>query len=95
MGSIWGGKTEAKSRKMPSKFDVIFDVRFGRGFFTLGVDFSSILGWFLEAKTEPRGDPTADRWKGKKVAKVLYCRAKSKVRPVQEQAKIYKKATEK
>ena len=64
-------ETEAISRKMPSKFDVIFDVRFGRRFFTLGVDFSSILGWFLEAKTEPRGDPTADRWKSKKVAKVL------------------------
>ena len=60
-----------KSRKIASKFDVIFDVRFGRRFFTLGVDFSSILGWFLEAKTEPRGDPTADRWKSKKVAKVL------------------------
>ena len=56
---------------MPSKFDVIFDVRFGRRFFTLEVDFSSILGWFLEPKTEPRSDSTADGWKFKKVAKVL------------------------
>ena len=56
---------------MPSKFDVIFDVHFGRRFFRLGVDFEAVLGTFLEAKTEPRGDPTADRWKCKKVAKVL------------------------
>ena len=61
---------EAKSRKMPSKFDVIFDVRLGSHFFTLGVDFGAVLGRFLEAKTEPRGDPTAERWKCKKVAKV-------------------------
>ena len=34
-------------------------------------DFLSILGWFLESNTEPRGDSTADRQKCKKVAKVL------------------------
>ena len=55
---------------MPSKFDVIFDVRFGRHFFRLGVDFAAVFGKFLEAKTEPRDDPTAERWKCKKVAKV-------------------------
>ena len=33
--------------------------------------FVSILGWFLEWKTELRGDSTADRQKYKKVAKVL------------------------
>ena len=55
---------------MVSKFDVIFDVRFGRHFFRLGVDFGAVLGRFLEAKTGPRGDPTADRWKCKNVAKV-------------------------
>ena len=70
MGSILEGEMEAKSRKMPSKFDVIFDVRFGRRFFTLGVDFGPVLGRFLEAKTEPRGDPTAERRKCKNVAKV-------------------------
>ena len=68
---FWPPFWRPKSRKMPSKFDVIFDVRFGRRFFTLGIDFASILGWFLESKTEPRGDPTADRWKSNKVAKVL------------------------
>ena len=62
---------EAKSRKMPSKFDVIFDVRLGSHFFTLGVDFGAVLGRFLEARAEPRGDPTAERWKSQKVAKVL------------------------
>ena len=61
---------EAKSRKMPSKFNVIFDVRLGSHFFTLGVDFGAVLGRFLEAKTEPRGDPTAEMQKYKKVAKV-------------------------
>ena len=70
MGSDLEAKTEAKSRKMPSKFDVILDVRFGRHFFTLGIDFGAVLGRFLEAKTVPRGDPTAERWKCKKVAKV-------------------------
>ena len=55
---------------MASKFDVIFDIRFGRHFFTLGVDFGAVLGTFLEANTEPREDPTAERWKCKKVAKV-------------------------
>ena len=68
--SILEAKTEAKSRKMPSKFDVIFDVLFGRRFFTLGVDFGPVLGRFSEAKTEPRGDPTAERRKCKNVAKV-------------------------
>ena len=31
---------------MQSKFDVIFDVRFGRRFFTSGVDFGAVLGPF-------------------------------------------------
>ena len=38
-------KTEPESRKIPSKFDVIFAVRFGSRFFTLGVDFG---GFFLK-----------------------------------------------
>ena len=63
-------KTEPESRKIPSKFDVIFAVRFGSHFFTLGVDFGAVLGRFLEAKTEPRGGLTAERWKCKKIAKV-------------------------
>ena len=29
-----------------------------------------LFGMFAEVKTEPRGDPTAERWKCKKVAKV-------------------------
>ena len=40
-------------------------------FHRIFLDFLSILGWFLESKTEPGGDPTADRQKCKKVAKVL------------------------
>ena len=63
-------KTEPESRKIPSKFDVIFAVRFGSRFFTLGVDVEAVLGSFLEAKAKPRGNPTAERWKCKKVAKV-------------------------
>ena len=67
---FWPPFWRPKSRKIPSKFDVIFDVRFGRRFFTLGVDFGPVLHRFLEAKTEPRGDPTAERRKCKNVAKV-------------------------
>ena len=63
-------KTEPESRKIPSKSDVMFDVRFGSRFFTLEVDFEAVLGSFLEAKAEPRGDPKAERWKCKTVAKV-------------------------
>ena len=67
---FWPPFWRPKSVKMASKFDVIFDVHFGKHFFTLGVDFQAVLGRFLEAKTEARGDPTAERWKYKKVAKV-------------------------
>ena len=56
-------KTEPESRKIPSKFDVIFDVRFGSRFFTLEVDSEAVLGSFLEGKAGPGGDPTAERWK--------------------------------
>ena len=59
-----------KNELVVPKFYVIFDVRFGSRFFTLGVDFEAVLGSFLEAKAEPRGNPTAERWKCKKVAKV-------------------------
>ena len=48
LASILETKTEAKSQKMPSKVDAIVDVRFGRRFFTLGVDFGPVLGRFLE-----------------------------------------------
>ena len=53
LGSVLDTKIELKSRKMPSKFDVIFDVRFGKRFFTLGANFVSILVTLLEAKAAP------------------------------------------
>ena len=59
LASILEAKTEAKSRKTRSKFDVIFDVRFGRRFFTLGVDFSSILGWFFGVQNEAKTGPNS------------------------------------
>ena len=39
-----------RSRKMMSRFNVVFEIRFGRRFFTPEIDFSSILEWFVEAK---------------------------------------------
>ena len=91
LGSLLGGKTEPKSRKIPSKFDVMFDVCFGRRFFTLGVDFPWILGWFVESKTEPRGDPRGRSWilknSGFTAVKLWFFN----VRPAQERAKIHHK----
>ena len=84
------GRGQERPKSLPRAFFwVSFSMSMLRMLFHRFVhDFVSILGWFLESKTEPGGDPTRERQKCKKVAKVLYCRAKSRVRPFEKRSKI-------
>jgi hypothetical protein len=42
---------------MPSKFGLVFDVRFGRRFSALGVDFGAFWGGFWRPKPVPGETP--------------------------------------
>ena len=85
-------KRRPKSRKMPSKFDVIFDLRFGRRFFTFGVDFSSILGWILEAKAGPGRVSRARGWICQNHCFIAIKQWFFKFRQSQERGKIHLKS---
>ena len=48
--NFWAPFWRPKSIKILIKFVFVFYIRFGTRFFTLGVDFGAVLGWFWDQK---------------------------------------------